>query len=466
MKRKPNKQPATDIILETRRPRKDGSYPVILRVIFERRYHDYITRYIPEKIGGDFTDIQKHWLAKFDKGIALTKQEFADLFDQVTEDEKKDGTYKDKEKKTSKREPLKTLSIYLKKQESEARETAAGIDLFTFDAFKERYFARTTDDQDVVTALASKAAALRKDGKIGTAVLYENTISSLKDFTKKGKYPFGNITTKFLKDYERFMLERKIGKKTQHATSKTTVSIYLRCLRAIFNEAAPEGTVYPFGKGKYTIPKWNHNKRALPQADVGKIAGCSVIDGTMEHRSRDLWLFSYLCNGMNFKDIANLKFSNIKDDTIVFERAKTAKSGDDVINITVIITRPLGRIMDRWKNGPGNQEQYVFPILESGMTMEDQHRTIKQLVKNTNKYMRRICVALEIPEATTYVARHSFATVLKRSGASVEYISESLGHRNISTTQNYLADFEIDEKRKWAEKLADFGELPREQGQE
>jgi integrase len=57
---------------------------------------------------------------------------------------------------------------------------------------------------------------------------------------------------------------------------------------------------------------------------------------------------------------------------------------------------------------------------------------------------------------TSYTARHSFATVLKRSGASIELISESLGHTNKQTTQNYLADFETDVKRKWAAELERF----------
>ena len=51
----------------------------------------------------------------------------------------------------------------------------------------------------------------------------------------------------------------------------------------------------------------------------------------------------------------------------------------------------------------------------------------------------------------TYVARHSFATVLKRSGVNISIISEALGHTNLSTTQYYLDSFEneqIDEAMK------------------
>jgi site-specific recombinase xerD len=43
---------------------------------------------------------------------------------------------------------------------------------------------------------------------------------------------------------------------------------------------------------------------------------------------------------------------------------------------------------------------------------------------------------------TTYVARHSFATVLKRSGVNVAIISEALGHTSLSTTQFYLDSFD------------------------
>jgi integrase/recombinase XerD len=466
MKPKATKLVTTDIILETRRPRKDKNYafsdmgcpiediryPVMIRVTYNRTYRTYIIRYVPEKIGNDFTNIQKYWLGKFDKGISLTKQEFSDVFDIITDEEK--GKFeKHTDKKTSKREPFKTLAIYLGKQESEARDTTAGITPFAFELFKERFFSKSKDNHDVFEAIDSKARVLRREGKLGTAVFYENTLNALKDFTKKHRYPFTKITVSFLNEFEKGLMERKVGKKNPRNISRTTISMYMRCLRSVFNESAPEEIDYPFGKAKYMIPKWSHNKRALTQADVAKIAGYPVVDGTMLHKSRDLWLFSYLCNGINFKDIANLKYSNIKGDTIVFERAKTAKSGDDVINITVIITRMIGKIIDRWGNKPASQNQYIFPILNKGLTADDQHRTIKQRVKNTNKYMRRICADLKIPEATTYVARHSFATVLKRSGASVEFISESLGHRNISTTQNYLADFEIDEKKKWAELL-------------
>jgi integrase/recombinase XerD len=58
---------------------------------------------------------------------------------------------------------------------------------------------------------------------------------------------------------------------------------------------------------------------------------------------------------------------------------------------------------------------------------------------------------------TTYVARHSYSTVLKRSKeASIDYISESLGHRDRKTTQHYLDSFEEDDVERYGRLLLDF----------
>ena len=57
---------------------------------------------------------------------------------------------------------------------------------------------------------------------------------------------------------------------------------------------------------------------------------------------------------------------------------------------------------------------------------------------------------------TTYAARHSFSTILQRSGAPVSFISEALGHSNVQTTQNYLAGFEDDKKAETVQALTAF----------
>jgi integrase len=143
---------------------------------------------------------------------------------------------------------------------------------------------------------------------------------------------------------------------------------------------------------------------------------------------------------------------------MVFIRSKTAREKKKNPRlITIIITKEIGRIIDRWGNKPGNPDDYIFPILDNGLTAQQQYARVQQTTKMINKYINAIGDKISLPHRiTSYTARHSFATVLKRSGASIEFISESLGHSNLATTENYLADFEIAEKKKWANKLANF----------
>ena len=156
--------------------------------------------------------------------------------------------------------------------------------------------------------------------------------------------------------------------------------------------------------------------------------------------------------------MASLKYKNISGDVIVFNRAKTKrKTKTNPQPITIFITEMMKKIIEKWGNKPGKSEQYVFPILEDELNAEQERAQVNQTTKQINKYIRRIAVQTGINEnISTYTARHSFATVLKRSGASTEFISESLGHKNLRTTENYLADFETDVKRQWAEKLNNF----------
>ena len=91
------------------------------------------------------------------------------------------------------------------------------------------------------------------------------------------------------------------------------------------------------------------------------------------------------------------------------------------------------------------------------MTLQKQEDTIDLLVHLINDHMKQIALELEIPKSiTTYYARHSFATILKNSGESTEFISEALGHTSLETTKNYLAGFEQDAIRKATDVLTSF----------
>jgi site-specific recombinase XerD len=117
-------------------------------------------------------------------------------------------------------------------------------------------------------------------------------------------------------------------------------------------------------------------------------------------------------------------------------------------------------IIGKWGNAAKDGSTYIFPVLAKGLTPERERQLIQQLTQVVNSHMKDIASSLGIGcNVTTYAARHSFATVLQRSGASVSFISEALGHSNVNTTQNYLAGFEDDSKKEMVRALTAFKAL-------
>lgn len=298
---------------------------------------------------------------------------------------------------------------------------------------------------------------LRAD-RIGSAVCYQTSYYSFARF--RGNSLFADVTVDYLNEYEKWMLRQDY--------SKTTIGIYVRSLRTIFNEAIEDGLIkrdkYPFGRRRYQIPTSRNVKKALTLEDVSKIyyyqPACK-----QEQWAKDFWLFSYLGNGINPKDIACLKYKNIEGDYFVFERAKTEKATRcDPKPISVCITDDMREVMNRWANKDNNPNNYIFPILEPGITALRQYELIELFIRSINDWLVKIRKKIGIEKRlTTYVARHTFSTVLKRSGVSTEFIQESLGHSNILTTEKYLDSFEKEIKREFIGNLTAFKKRPTEE---
>lgn len=97
----------------------------------------------------------------------------------------------------------------------------------------------------------------------------------------------------------------------------------MRTLRSIYNYAISLGVIkrdesYPVGKRKYIIPAGRNTKKALTMQEVAMIYNHKTISGTPGDKAKDFWIFSYLCNGINFKDISLLQNKNIDSDMLRF----------------------------------------------------------------------------------------------------------------------------------------------------
>lgn len=398
------------IILDRRFVKQDGTHPVKLRITFQR--------------------IQKYYAL----GISLSEDDY---------------------RKTMGEKPREQFKKF-RKQINEIAEQADQIkdELidFSFEEFERRFIEPANEKTCLLKGLEAISKKYFDSGSISTASLYNSTIQSLKAFTGKNQISFNKVTSGFLNDYENWMLKEK--------RSITTISMYLRCVRATMNKARKSGVIskelIPFNK--YEIPGTVNVKKALSTSEISRIYNHPVPESSSMEKYRAFWLFSYFCNGMNIKDIALLKWCKIDSETITFERAKTKhKNRKNLKSIVVPLTIEIAKIIDNWGIKSGKPDDYVFPILEKGCTPARERALITQKTKLINKYMKRIGFELGLDKKiTTYTARHSFATVLKQAGASIEFISESLGHSNINTTEGYLASFELDKKKQYANELIKF----------
>jgi len=404
----------TAIIHDKRIKRKDNTFAVKLRITHQR-----VQRY-------------------YSLNVNLTLDEWEKVYD------------------TKPRKKYKDYNIFFSDIEHRAILILQELRPFSFAAFEKKFDHKTKNSEDAIVGMDNYITKLNDEIRTGTAASYSNALNSFKKYlASKGrkKLNFWDITPDWLNQYERWMVEQ--------GNSLTTVGIYLRSLRTIVNIAIENGNLdkesYPFGKRKYQIPAGQNIKKALSLSDIKKIVEYKPIN-EYEAKGRDLWLFSYLCNGANVKDMVRLKYQNIDKRNITFTRAKTERSTKQNHKLIVIVLLPeIQSIIDKWGIKPIKPETYVFGIISKSDSPEKQLAKTKQLTKSINKQMKRIGEKLEIDmKITTYSARHSFATILKRSGAPTAFISDSLGHKDLRTTENYLDSFESSVKESYQKQLLNF----------
>ena len=325
-------------------------------------------------------------------------------------------------------------------------------DTFTLEALNKRMKKGTKTS--LLAAFDSRIGGLKSKGQIGTATHYNSAKKCIEGFMKadlkKTDIKFSEVTPDWLKRFEKHMLKDE--------KSYTTVSMYMRALRAIVNEGQMSGIItpsqYPFKD--YQMPTTKGRKMALTLAQIKQVIDYPLTQD-IDRKFRDLWFFSYLCNGINMNDLLRLKYTDIQNGEIHYHRLKTINTSRDKTEIVVTMLPEMERIIQRW----GSKGKYIFEGLENADTPTEQRRLVQNITRKVNERMGKIGKVLGLGPISTYWARHSFATVLKRSGASIAFISESLGHSDLKTTQNYLDSFEQEERAKNAAHLVSFEEIPK-----
>lgn len=341
------------------------------------------------------------------------------------------------------------LIIDAKKQEINKKIMAANLEgkVLSLDDFVEQQQKKEEEKKKYVKRYFEKyIVELEMSDRIKNARYYRCCMNCLMDFTNGIDVEFKSIDGVFLNDYATWMQVKK-------KLHKNTIGNRLRGLKAIFNRAISDKVISenitPFKEFKVSKYREETTKRAISKQDIERVINLDLKSISDEKTfpfydfARDIFIFSYLGCGINIVDIAFLKYANIIDnDRLQFRRSKTKK----IISFRL---HPMAKeIIEKYRKKKHKPTDYVFPIFndEIQKTMKEKYYKLDYQTRYVNKYLRKIGKHLNISlKLTSYVARHSFATVLKRSGVNTSIISEAMGHSSEKVTQIYLDSFENDQ---------------------
>lgn len=381
------------ISLDTRRAKSDGSFPLIMRLGHLER-----TTSIP-------------------LGISLKEKDW-------------DSQNKVVKKSYTGTDTVSRLNNFIQKRKSDAMDIILKLQeagqLQTMSVTELRSRIDQKDESMSFFQFAqNQVQELIKANRVGTARSYKGVISVLKTFVNEKDLKFQEITFPFL---TRFETDHKA-----RGNQMNGLAVYMRTIRAIFNKAIKSGIVvkelYPFDK--YKIKTTPTEKRALDNEYIAKIVSLKLDPIHPCFHARNYFLTSYMAYGMNFKDMACLKRSNISNGRVVYRRNKTGKLYD------IRITEGLKEILDYYLTSSPASE-YVFPIIkrESALLLE---RDVQWARKRYNKKLKELAKLCGIESnLTSYVSRHSFATQAMMKDIPLNAISAMLGHSNLKTTEIYL----------------------------
>lgn len=280
-----------------------------------------------------------------------------------------------------------------------------------------------------------------------TLVSYTNAKKSfvlyISQYLKKddNKFRITSIDACWLEDYKVKMGDR---------ISETTKNDYIINLRAVFNYAIRQNlisrSIYPFDENNtdnyYNIQTSPKTKKALTPEEFDKLKVVRKALTPAQQEAWDYFMLSYLFNGANLRDLAELKYRSINkhDRTITFTRKKSSrrKKKDDCIVIEY--NEQIKRIIEL----RGNEESpdtYIFPIF-SGKEKSDNEKTeiVKYKTQLWGKKWSIIAKKAQVRDDLTYqMARHTYATVATLNGVPEEEIMKAMGHTTIKQTRDYIA---------------------------
>lgn len=382
-------------VLNKDRKKKNGTYSLVIQVIHKRIKRVIYTPYqLKEE---EFNN--KLQQALYTTGVLYTRIQIKEINNFIN----------------AKKQELQNIIEQMTKSEKN----------FTTEDIISKYRIKQSD-KFIITFMEHHIAKKEEQGKLGTARTFRCTMRSLKKYIGNREIKFSDVDNLFIKGYEEFLVRGKI--------KQNTIVFYMRNFRTIYNLAGENG----IETGDYNafrnikLRSVRTTKRALKREIIEQIALINLSIGSPLDKARDLFMFSFYTRGMSFVDIIYLKHTDIVDGVISYRRRKTNQF------IEVAVVAPLKELIEKYKT----DSEYVLPFINENNypTLYGRYLACYSVFhRNLNILQKMLKITTPL---TTYVARHSWATIAKEQGISTSVISEGLGHFSEQTTQIYLKEFD------------------------
>ena len=266
---------------------------------------------------------------------------------------------------------------------------------------------------------------LRRIGKKRMVARYKTTLNSLQRYLKGGDVPLEEVDGTTIQGYEQWLKDSGL--------CRNTTSFYIRNLRTIYNHAVDDGLVISSSPFKHVYTGIDKTvKRALPLEIIKQLKELDLSLNPRLELARDMFLFSFYTRGMSFIDMAQLTPSNLHGSTLIYRRQKTSQQ------LHIKWEPAMQEIVAKYKT---DDSPYLLPIAKGEGAIF--WRQYKNAYSRITKQLKKIgeMIGLSVP-LTTYVARHSWASIAKSKNVPVSTISEALGHDSEKTTQIYLSSLD------------------------
>lgn len=378
------------------RAKKDGTYPLALRITKDRKSSYIFLEYSVKK---------EHWLA-------------------------------DEQRVKSSHPNSKRLNNFLLKKKAEASDKSIE--------------AETQKDDVSVRAIKKKIKPATGATFISQAELYLTRLQAAGNFNVyKAEKPRIKVFKEFIgghdiafSDITVGLLERfKLYLKSERKSSPRTIVNYLICIRAVFNQAIKEGVLdkkyFPFGGEEgIAIRLPQSTKIGLSAADVAKLEAAELSPA--QDHARNLWLTSYYFAGMRISDVLRLRWSDFQDFRLHYTMGKNNKVG------SLKAPEKALAILDKYADEKDSSNDLIFPDLKGLPDFDDEFAVKEKIfyaINNCNKLLGRVAAVAKIEgKLSTHVARHTFAT-LAGDKIPLQMLQKLYRHSDVRTTIGYQTNF-------------------------